>query len=53
MFNMQTIFHHFLANTWNFANTTSDHATAMMSHSERQEFKIDVQLIDWDVALRN
>ena len=47
MYDMQTIFHHFIGNTWNFANNVSDRAWALMSPAERDEFKIDVKLIDW------
>ena len=53
MYDMQIIFHHFIGNTWQFANKLSDRAWTAMSPEERKEFKIDVSLIDWDIAMRN
>jgi len=53
MYTMQTIFHHFIGNTWQFANSLSDRAWTAMSPEERKEFKIDVTIIDWNIAMRN
>ena len=50
---MQTIFHHFLGNTWVFENKVSDAAWNRMSPQERAEFKIDVTAIEWDECFRN
>jgi hypothetical protein len=42
MLSTQTIFHHFIGNTWQFKNDLSNRAWSIMSPEERNEFKIDV-----------
>lgn len=48
MYDMQTIFHHFIGNTWNFENKVTDFAWNGMSSEERAEFKIDIRLVNWE-----
>lgn len=53
MFDMQSIFFHFLNNMWRFELGRTDQAWALMSPEEKKEFKIDVAEIDWDEAIFN
>ena len=48
MFGMQSIFHHFITNTWRFSLSNTDRTWAAMNEAERREFKIDVAMFNWD-----
>ena len=51
MFSMQSIFHYFITNMWRFDLSNTDRTWAAMSDEERREFKIDVQIFNWEDAL--
>ena len=53
MFDMQSIFFHFLNNLWRFEMRNTDEASALMSSEEKKEFKIDVACFDWEEGLFN
>lgn len=50
---MQSIFHHFLNNLWNFKLDQTQKVFKMMSPEERLEFKIDVSQFDWKTGVAN
>ena len=53
MYDMQTIFFHFINNMWRFELGKTDHAWALMSPEEKKEFKIDVAQYDWEEGVFN
>ena len=53
MFSMQSIFHHFLNNTWHYQSHNTDRALALLSESEKREFRIDERSFKWDSAFYN
>ena len=53
MFNMQSIFVHFLNNTWYYSGENTDKVWAMMSSEEKSMFKINVRGYTWDNAFFN
>ena len=51
MFNMQSIFHHFITNSWVFETEQSAKLTDSLCPEERKIFYVDVNLIDWRKAI--
>ena len=53
MFNMQSIFFHFLNNTWNFLQRNTEKVWKLMSAQEREIFNLDVVGFSWEKAMEH
>ena len=53
MFDLQSIFFHFLNKMWRYESGKTDQAWALMSSEEKKEFKIEVTTFDWEEGIYN
>lgn len=51
LYNMQTIFHHFINNSWTFESKASLHLIELMSEEEKVTFNFDLKKMSWKKSL--
>lgn len=53
MWNLQSLFHHFINTDWIYESPQADRVIAAMSPQEQKEFNFDPATIDWDRCLHD
>ena len=51
IYDMQTIFHYFINNTWIFESVLDEKIMSLMTKDELREFNFDMRQIDWRKSL--